>query len=135
MNYATVKKTRKKGRVADVSTVLVAGSEGTVAKALNASTCSAMINTSIVERYNGSARHFNARKQRKTYSFSKQSEEHEAMSWLMVTHFNFCWQPRTLRLSLGNRRYCHRTSAMAAGLTNHCWSMTELLHFQLVGTG
>ncbi|MBF0142378.1 MAG: hypothetical protein HQL59_02840 [Magnetococcales bacterium] len=135
MNYATVKKTRKKGRVVEVRTVLVAGSEETLAGVLNASPCSGTVNTSFVERYNGSARHFNARKQRKTYSFSKQSEEHEAMSWLMVTHYNFCWQPRTLRLPLGDRRYRHRTPAMAAGLTDHSWSVMELLCFQLMVSG
>ncbi|MBF0136991.1 MAG: helix-turn-helix domain-containing protein [Magnetococcales bacterium] len=57
---------------------------------LNDSPCSGTINTAFVERYNGSSRHFNAMKQRKTYSFSKQYKEHEAMSWLMVTHYNFC---------------------------------------------
>ncbi len=67
MNYAAVKKTRKKGRVVDVSTVLVAGSEEAVTRILNTSACSVVINTSFVEQYNGSARHFNARKQRKTY--------------------------------------------------------------------
>ena len=72
MTYATVKKTRRKGRVVDVATTLVTGSDETLAKALNASPCSGTVNTSFVERYNGSARHFNARKQRKTYSFSKQ---------------------------------------------------------------
>ncbi|MEO5328886.1 MAG: hypothetical protein H7829_11660 [Magnetococcus sp. THC-1_WYH] len=115
MNYATVKKTRKKGRVVDVSTVLVAGSEETLANALDASPCSGTINTSFIERYNGTARHFNARKQRKTYSFSKKLEEHEAMSWLMVTHYNFCWLPHTLRVPLGDRHYRYRTPPWRQG--------------------
>ncbi len=57
------------------------------------------------------------------------------MSWLMVTHYNFCWQPRTLRVPIGNRRYRHRTPAMAAGLADHSWSVMELLSYQLLGTG
>lgn len=135
MNYATVKKTRKKGRVVDVTTALVVGSEETLAAVLNDSPCSGTINTAFVERYNGSSRHFNARKQRKTYSFSKQYKEHEAMSWLMVTHYNFCWKPRTLRIPLGDRHYCQRTPAMAAGLTGHSWSIEELLRFQMFKSG
>lgn len=135
LNYATVKKTRKKGRVVDVTTTLVAGDEQLLAEKLMASPCSGMINTSFVERYNGTARHFNARKQRKTYSFSKQYEDHEAMSWLMVTHYNFCWKPRTLRVSVGNRCYRYQTPAMASGITDHAWSVIELLKFQIVKSG
>ena len=135
LNYATVKKARKKGRVVDVTTTLVAGDEKLLADALEASPCSGAINTSFVERYNGSARHFNARKQRKTYSFSKQYEEHEAMSWLMVTHYNFCWKPHTLRLPLGNRCYRYRTPAMAAGITGLPWNIEQLIGFQIVNCG
>ncbi|MBF0290515.1 MAG: hypothetical protein HQM14_22130 [SAR324 cluster bacterium] len=114
---------------------LVAGSEESLTNALDTSPCSGTVNTSFVERYNGSARHFNARKQRKSYSYSKQSDEHEAMSWLMVTHYNFCWRPRTLRVPIGNQRYRYRTPAMAAGLTNRSWSVMELLRFQIFRTG
>lgn len=135
MNYATVRKTRKQGRVVEVNTTLVAGNEQSLSDVLEASPCSGEINTSFIERYNGSARHFNARKQRKTYSFSKQYEEHEAMSWLMVTHYNFCWKPRTLRVPLGNRCYRQRSPAMASEITDHPWNVQELLSFQIVRSG
>ncbi len=82
------------------SSVPVTGSEEALAKVLNASLCSGTVNTSFVEGYNGSARHFNARNQRTTYSFSKKFQEYEAMSWLMATHYNFYCQSHTLRIHI-----------------------------------
>ncbi|MEO5328879.1 MAG: hypothetical protein H7829_11625 [Magnetococcus sp. THC-1_WYH] len=57
------------------------------------------------------------------------------MSWLMITHYDFCWLPRTLRVPLGDRHHRYRTPAMAAGLTDHSWSVIELVSFQLLATG
>jgi hypothetical protein len=131
MVYATVKKTREKGRVVHVRTEVVLGTEEDLATALGASTCSKTINTSFVERNNGTARHFNPRKQRDTYCFSKQLTEHIAMSWLMVTHYNFCWANRTLRVRIGKQRYTRRSPAMAAGIVHHVWTVDEMLSHQV----
>ncbi len=130
--YATVNKTRKRGTVVDVKTAIVFGTPLELAQALDGSPCSSSINTSFVERNNGTARHFNARKQRKTYSFSKQFEEHEAMSWFMMTHYNFCWRPRTLRVPRGDGSFAQRSPAVAAGITDHVWTVPELLTRQIL---
>lgn len=130
MVYATVNKTRKHGRVVSVMTTLVLGTLAELARALNNSPCSSSINTAFVERNNGTARHFNARKQRKTYSISKQIEEHEAMSWLMLTHYNFCWPHRMIRVRTGDRTYIQRSPAVAAKITDHIWSVEEMLTWQ-----
>jgi hypothetical protein len=49
--------------------------------------------------------------------------------------YNFCSQHKSLRLKLliTERRahWLRRTPAIAAGLTNHCWSVEELLMFKL----
>lgn len=127
LTYATVHKTRQRGRVVEVEARLVLGKPDGLTTALAASETSQQVNTSFVERLNGTARHFNARKRRKTYAFSKQMTEHEAMSWLMVTHYNFCWLHRMLRVPLGDRRYRRRSPAMAAGLTDHVWTVAEWL--------
>lgn len=128
--YATVNKTRMHGTVVEVKTALVFGTPRELAEALDNSPCSSSINTAFIERNNGTARHFNPRKQRKTYSFSKQAEEHQAMSWLMVTNYNFCWPPRTLRVARGEGRYTQRSPAIAAGITDHIWTVPELLGYQ-----
>jgi hypothetical protein len=132
MVYATVNKTRERGEVVDVTIKIVFGTESALEKALCESPCSKSVNTSFVERNNGTARHFNARKQRKTYCFSKRIVEHVAMSWLMLTHDNFCWANRMLRVPTANGPHRDRSPAMAAGLAGHIWSVRELMGRQVL---
>lgn len=127
MVYATVNKTRMLGKVVEVKITPIFGTDQELRTALARSTCSSSVNTAFVERNNGTARHFNARKQRKTYCFSKQLEEHVAMSWLMLTHYNFCWSPRTLRIAAPGGASIKRSPAMASGLSSRIWTVEELL--------
>lgn len=127
MIYATVKKTREKGRVVNVRTEVVLGTEAGLSAVLEVSPSSSTVNTSFVERNNGTSRHFNSRKQRKTYGLSKQLAEHVAMTWLMVTHYNFCWAHRMLRVRGNDHHFTARSPGMAAGITDHVWSIDELL--------
>src|SRR3954452_261449 len=60
MTYATVHKTREKGRVVEVATRVIFGTATTVAAALEASVASRTINTAFVERHNGTDRNRNA---------------------------------------------------------------------------
>ena len=88
----------------------------------------ATINVSYVERWHGTQRHFNARKARKVYTFSKEIAFHVAMTWLCVTFYNFGWAVRTLRqqTQVDPPRYQPRTPAMVAGLTDHLWTLREI---------
>jgi len=54
---------------------------------------------------------------RLTNAFSKKLENHEAMIALAIAYYNFCWKHGTLKTS----------PAVAAGLTDHIWSVRELL--------
>jgi IS1 family transposase len=125
LNYATVAKRREKGRVIEVMTRVVFGTIASVMAALARSTASRSINVSFLERQNATDRHHNARKVRKTYTFSKDWEVHEAMTYFTMYSYNFCWPVRTLteRDDLGGLR--RRTPAMAAGLADHVWTMRE----------
>lgn len=125
LNYATVHKTRARGRVVAVATRIVMGLLAVVTGLLGRS----KVNTSYVERQNATDRHRNARKGRKTYRFSKAFEAHEAMTHFTMYGYNYCWPVRTLRQKVGPRRYRARTPAMAAGLTDHVWSLREWLAF------
>jgi hypothetical protein len=133
ITYATVHKERQGGRVVGVTEELVLGSEDQLAEALANSGQSRAVNTSFVERWNATQRHFNARKRRKAYTFSKELGMHEACTWLVVLWYNFGWCVRTLRQEVGGapRRYRQRTPAMAAGLADHAWAMAELLRHPL----
>ena len=54
------------------------------------------VNVSFLERYNATDRHQNARKVRKTYTFSKDWRVHESMTYFTMYSYNFCWPVRTL---------------------------------------
>jgi len=127
--YARVHKERAGGRVVEVSTRVLYGSDEQVEQTLAESEQSQAINTSFVERWYGTQRQFNARKKRKAYTFSKELGFHEACTWLVVVWYNFGWCVRTLRRKVQEEppRYDQRTPAMAAGLADHPWAMEELL--------
>jgi IS1 family transposase/transposase-like protein len=123
LNYATVHKTRKEGRVVSVTTRVIFGAMAAVQAALANSAVSRAVNTSFVERHNGTDRNRNARKVRKTYCFSKDWWIHRAVTYFTMYSYNFCWHVRTLRTEEGE----NRTPAMAAGLADHVWTLAEWL--------
>jgi IS1 family transposase len=125
LNYATVEKRREKGRVVEVVTRVVFGTMAAVVAALERSKVSRSINVSFLERQNGTDRHRNARKVRKTYTFSKDWRVHEAMTYFTLYSYNFCWPVRTLHERDERGQIRKRTPAMAAGLADHVWTMRE----------
>jgi IS1 family transposase len=125
--YATVHKHREGHRVVAVEARQVFGAPEALEEVLAASRASRGVNTSFVERQNASDRGRNARKARKTYRFSKDWRVHEAMTYLTQYGPNSCWCVRTLRVKGEDGRRCERTPAMAAGLADHVWSLSEWL--------
>ena len=125
VTYATVHKERENNRV-------VFGTADAVASALASSTVSRSVNTCFVERHNGTDRGRCSRKVRKTYAFSKDWELHRAASVFSYFSYNFCWPVRTLRVKGEGGRWRQRTPAMAAGLTDHVWSLNEWLTYTAV---
>lgn len=75
------------------------------------------ISTSYVERSNLSIRMGVRRFTRLTNAFSKKVENHAAAVGLYLMHYNFCRVHQALRV----------TPAMEAGLTEHIWTITEML--------
>jgi hypothetical protein len=112
---------------------VVLGTSEQVAEVLAQGSASETVNTNYVERYHGTQRHFNARKGRKVYTFSKELVFHVAVTWLCVTFYNFGWTPRTLRERVQTRppRYHYRTPARVAGLTDRTWSLAAILTYPL----
>lgn len=129
LKYATVHKTRHKGRVVKIDLRVIFGSEAEVKAAIETSAVSKVINTAFVERHNGTDRNRNARKVRKSYCFSKNWDIHNAMTYFTMYSYNFCWPVRTLRVQDRDNRWRPRTPAMAAGLTDHIWSLQEWLTY------
>src|SRR5262249_28418653 len=79
--------------------------------------------TSHVERSNLTIRMQTRRMTRLTNAFSKKWENHEAALGLFFAYYDFCRQHMTLTADMGYK--C--TPAMRAGLTDHVWSVQELL--------
>jgi hypothetical protein len=125
LTYAVVEKAREKGRVVSIATRVVFGTVAAVAAALGMSRVSTAINTSFLERQNGTDRHRDARKARKTYRFSKDWRYHEAVTYLTLYAYNFCWPVRTLGVKNDRGRRQPQSPAMAAGLADHVWTMAE----------
>lgn len=132
LKYATVHKTREKNRVVKVEQRVIYGTVTAVWAALAVSLVSTAVNTVFVERSNGSDRHRNSRKVRKTYRFSKDWQVHEAVSYFSLFSANFCCPVRTLRERDEQGRWGQRTPAMAAGLSDHVWSIAEWLSYPAV---
>jgi hypothetical protein len=127
--YATVRKARAKGRVVEVVRTLVFGTMLLLGASLWRSRASTTVNTSFVERHNGTDRHQNSRKHRKTDGFSKDIAVHHAASYFIGSSSNFCWCVRTLRVRGEDGSWQQRTPAMAAGLTGHVWSLWEWITY------
>jgi len=123
--HATVHKTRECGRVVRVETRVARGTAAEVEAAL----AGGEVSVSYLERQNGTDRHRNARKGRKTYRFSELLGMQEALTDFTMYSYNFCWPVRTLRQRTGARRYRQRTPATAAGLADHVWSLREWITF------
>jgi hypothetical protein len=75
------------------------------------------ISTSYVERFNLTTRMAVRRFTRLTNGFSKKLENHKAAIALHVAHYNLCRVHETIRT----------TPAMALGVTDHIWSIAELI--------
>jgi IS1 family transposase len=81
------------------------------------------VSTSYVERQNLSLRMHQRRFTRLTNGFSKKLENHKAAVSLYVSHYNLCRVHETLRI----------TPAMALGVTDHIWSIGELIEAATIG--
>jgi len=128
--YATVCKTREKGRVVHIVRTVVFGTLALVTGLLSRLQGNHhTINTSFVERRNGTDRGQNARKTRKSYRFSKDWDIHNAATYFICYSYNFCWPVRTLRVQRDDGSWMQRTPAMAAGLASHVWTLQEWLTY------
>jgi IS1 family transposase/transposase-like protein len=140
--YAIVVKERKYGRVIHVTTRVVYGTIAQVEAALQASPVSWAINTYGVERNNLTVRQHTRRLGRKVNAFSKEPDYLEHQLTLALAYYHFVVPHRSLRQRLphslptkgrngSRKKWKPVTPAMAAGLTDHVWTMDELLSFRV----
>ena len=139
--YAQVVKQRERGSVVAMTTKVVFGDPEAISVQLHTSPTSTTINTSFVERENFTLRQSNRRLTRKTSGFSKELPWLEKQLWLSLAYYHLVLPHESLRQPLprpeptrgsGSARcWCPITPAMAAGMTDHIWTMTELLSYRV----
>ena len=140
--YAVVVKERKRGHVVNVTTRIVYGSQEQIQRALHDSPVSTTMNTSGVERNNLTVRQHSRRLGRKVNAFSK-DRDYLAHQFTLAFAYYHCVIPhRSLRQRLPKpiptqgpratyKKWREVTPAMAAALTDHVWTMDELLSFHV----
>jgi IS1 family transposase len=139
--YAQVVKVREGGHVTEVKTQVVYGEPEAVAARVAASPVSDTINTSFVERDNLTQRQSNRRLTRHTTGFSKEIAWFEKQLWLSTAYYHLVLPHHSLRQPLETpeptrgtgtpKRWKPVTPAMAAGITDHVWTTTELLSYRV----
>lgn len=136
LRYAQVDKRREGGRVVEVRRQMLFGSQESIMRVLETEGCGSQINTSYVERDNLTSRQSNGRLVRKTLSHAKKKDHLQRHINLEDAIHNFVRPHSALRVRLRKptaqgRCWKQRTPAMAAGLTDHIWSLEELLSYCL----
>ncbi len=113
---------------------VVCGTAAAISAVLAATKSGTTINTASSERLNATVRSRLAPLVRRGRAIARTEAALTAGMWLVGCAYNFCWCHDSLRLEvpLGTgRRWQERTPAMAAGLTDHPWTLSELLGYQV----
>jgi hypothetical protein len=127
LDYATVHKTREGGRITEVSCRVIFGTEESVERRL-VNSPSRKINTSYVERSNLDWRIWDAHLVRKSPTVARSIRWLKAKFAICVSFYNLIRPHGTL--SRGQDRiFRPKTPAMAASVTDHPWSVRELLEY------
>ncbi|MGF1504227.1 MAG: hypothetical protein ACFB51_03690 [Anaerolineae bacterium] len=110
---------------------IVQGSERRIDQLIAHSQGHGGINTSYIERLNGTFRQRLGVLVRRTRCLARTPETLTWGMYLVGGVYNFCTYHTSLRQALywhnGTVRWVKRTPAMAMGLSEHCWSVHELL--------
>ena len=97
-----------------------------------------MLNTAFIERLNGTIRQRLASLTRKCRHAARRLAALESGMWLLGCTYNLCWPHHELSRreadAQGKRAEVLLTPAMASGLTDHIWSIWELLSYRVAPT-
>ncbi len=114
---------------------VVCGTPAAITAALAATGGGTVINTAYIERLNATFRAHLAPLIRRGRALARTTTVLTAGMYLVGCAYNLCWYHDSLRLASAATdaatKWVERTPAMAAGLTNHRWTMAELLRYQV----
>ncbi len=122
-------------RLLNVTTEIVRGTPQFIAQQLFVSQGGIQINTAYIERLNATFRERLAVLTRRCRHAAQRTQALRAGMYLMGSVYNFCTAHHALRLpnfdAPTRPRWLARTPAMASGLTDHIWTVQELLAFKV----
>jgi IS1 family transposase len=95
-----------------------------------------VLNTSYIERLNGTVRERLATLTRKCRHAAQKLEALETGMYLIGSTYNFCCFHHQLSTPVAGEAQglLRQTPAMASGLTDHLWSLSELLQYKVAPT-
>jgi transposase-like protein/IS1 family transposase len=129
-----IKRTEKK-RVVDITRKMVQGTLEQAQVLLAASCGGTLLNTAFIERLNGTMRQRLASLTRKCRHAARRLAALESGMWLLGCTYNLCWPhhelSRRATKAHEGRREVLLTPARASGLTDHIWSIQELLSYRV----
>jgi transposase-like protein len=131
---AQVVKRYTQRRVASVTHRVVHGTMAAITAVLCATSTGATINTAYIERLNATFRSRLSCLTRRGRAIARTQALVTAGMWLVGGSYNFCTYHASLRERAPTGAYYkweERTPAMAAGLTDHRWTLKELLLYQV----
>src|SRR5712691_2840587 len=139
LRYAQVIKTVRRRRLVRVRHRVVFGTLEAVQQVLAA--CGWQINTAFIERVNLSIRQHVAAVGRRVSTLCKGEDGVRQQLALYHMYYNFCLPHTALRQPMplpepthgtgSAKRWQPQTPAMAAGLTDHVWTLREVLRFRV----
>ena len=128
-----VKHTRQR-RITHIERRIVQGASALLERLLSSTQAGGVLNTAYIERLNGLFRAAFAPLARRSRATARLSATLTAGMYLVGTVYNFCRSHESLAVELvlpRGRRWLKRTPAIAAGLTDHPWSVHELLTYKI----
>jgi len=132
LHIGTVIKRTANKHLKEVIRQMTQGSLEQALKLLGRSNGGTMLNTSFIERLNGTMRERLAALTRKCRHASSKLQAFHAGMYLIGGTYNFCWPHHVLSQPVEKGGFgmpC--TPAMASGLTDHVWSVFELLSYKV----
>lgn len=140
--FATVVKVKVAGRLVGIKRLLEHGTLTKAHQLLQSSGGGKVFNTSYIERFNATLRQRLAVLTRRSRQTANRLLTLHTSMYLLGSVYNFCWSHHSLRQLNPARasqaggtgagsKWLQRTPAMASGVTDHLWSLEELLTYKV----
>jgi len=135
-NVAIVQVVKKRtAALCQIERRVVQGCPAMIARLIVSSQGAGSINTAFIERLNATFRQRLAPLVRRSRALARQPETLQQCMFFLGCVYNLCTYHASLAIPLvlphGKRRLLKRTPAIAAGITDHCWSFQELFEFRV----